>query len=70
MKLIRAEADFHKSHPDGKFCTASIRNAERIASLLGHKNVAFISQVSHASKLLIIRIRVIIRIRIIMIRII
>ena len=45
VKLISARTDSHKSHPDSKFCTASIRNVEALSSLLGHEQVAFLSQV-------------------------
>lgn len=45
VKLISARTDCHKSHPDSKFCTASIRNVEALSSLLGQEQVAFISQV-------------------------
>lgn len=45
VKLTRAENDLHKSHPDGKSCVASIRNAECIASLLGSSEVAVLSKV-------------------------
>lgn len=45
VKLVRALADLHKAHVDSKFCTASIRNVESLASLLGQETVAFLSQV-------------------------
>lgn len=45
VKLTRATTDLHKQHPDTKFCTASIRALEAIASLLGPAQVFFLSQV-------------------------
>ncbi|GBO99386.1 hypothetical protein EVAR_73595_1 [Eumeta japonica] len=44
VKLARATNDGHKSHPDGKFCTASIRAIESLASMLGPAQVFFLSQ--------------------------
>ncbi|GBP81709.1 Probable uridine nucleosidase 2 [Eumeta japonica] len=44
VKLARATNDEHKSHPDGKFCTASIRAIESLASMLGPAQVFFLSQ--------------------------
>lgn len=44
VKLCRAQADNHKMHKDGPFCTASIRYLECLASILGPSNVSFISQ--------------------------
>ncbi|GBP43606.1 hypothetical protein EVAR_32172_1 [Eumeta japonica] len=44
VKLVRATNDEHKSHPDGKFCTASIRAIESLASMLGPAQVFFLSQ--------------------------
>lgn len=43
VRLIRAQEDYHKSHPDTAFCVASIRRLECLASLLGDDS-AFISQ--------------------------
>ena len=45
VKLAKAQADNHKSHPDTGFCTASIRNVEALSSVLGQQEVAFLSQV-------------------------
>lgn len=45
VKLSRATTDLHKSHLDSKFCTASIRNLESLASILGPEQVFFLSQV-------------------------
>lgn len=44
VKLIRATNDMHKKHPDTEFCTATIRHLEELASLLGPKEVVFLSQ--------------------------
>ena len=44
VKLARATNDEHKSHPDGEFCTASIRAIESLASMLGPAQVFFLSQ--------------------------
>lgn len=44
VKLSRATNDEHKSHPDGKFCTESIRVIESLASMFGPAQVFFISQ--------------------------
>lgn len=44
VKLCLAQNDHHKEHPDTQFCTATIRALERLASFLGQKQVAFISQ--------------------------
>ena len=44
VRLIRAQNDQHAKHIDGFFCTATIRQLEEIASLLGPKEVCFISQ--------------------------
>ncbi|KAJ1522452.1 hypothetical protein ONE63_001642 [Megalurothrips usitatus] len=44
VKLTRAENDLHKSHPDGQFCVASIRNAKCIASVSGSSEVAVLSK--------------------------
>ena len=35
VKLTRAENDLHKSHPDGKFCVASLRNAVAVHDMIG-----------------------------------
>lgn len=43
VKLCRAQADNHKMHKNGPFCTASIRYVEFLASILGPSNVSFIS---------------------------
>lgn len=44
VKLRRAQTDHHKTHPDMHFCTASVRALESLASLLGPKQVFFLSQ--------------------------
>lgn len=44
VKLIRAQNDAHKKHPDGPFCTATIKYLEDIASLLGPNQVCSLSQ--------------------------
>lgn len=43
VKLIKAQNDAHEKHPDGFFCTASIRAMEEIASVLGDNEVTFLS---------------------------
>jgi hypothetical protein len=35
VRLIRAQNDFHSNHSDGKFCTATIKFLEEVASILG-----------------------------------
>ena len=44
VRLCRAQNDERKVHPDGKFCTNTIRSLESIASFLGPTQVGFISQ--------------------------
>ena len=44
VQLIRAQNDHHKSHPDQRFCKATINNLEQLASLLGPSEVMFLSQ--------------------------
>lgn len=44
VKLLRASNAKHQEHPDGRFCTASIRSLEEIASILGPNETGFISQ--------------------------
>lgn len=44
VRLYSAQSDSHKDHPDGRFCTASIRYLESLASMLAPKQVYFISQ--------------------------
>lgn len=44
VRLCRAQNDEHKSHEDSRFCTATIRALQSLASLLGPNQVAFISQ--------------------------
>lgn len=44
VKLIRAQNDAHSKHVDAKFASATIHYLEEIASLLGPKEVFFISQ--------------------------
>lgn len=44
VKLSAPESDKHAKHPDGHFCTATIRNIESLASLLGPQQVFFWSQ--------------------------
>lgn len=44
VRLRRATNDSHRSHVDSKFCQATINYMEEIASLLGTKQVLFVSQ--------------------------
>jgi len=44
VKLARAQTDTHKMHVDGKFARATIVNMEEVASVLGAKEVCFLSQ--------------------------
>jgi len=44
VKLIKAEKDHHKSHPDSMFCTATINNLMELVSFLGPDEVTIISQ--------------------------
>lgn len=44
VRLCKAQNDSHKDHADGRFCTASIRYLESLASLLGPQQVCFLSQ--------------------------
>lgn len=44
VRICRAQNDLHKCHPDEKFCKTSIRFLESVASLLGPKQICFISQ--------------------------
>lgn len=44
MKLLRASNDIHKKHVDGLIATSTIRHLEQIASILGPKEVIFVSQ--------------------------
>ena len=44
VRLISAQNDQYAKHIDGPFCTATIRQLEEIASLLGPKEVCFLSQ--------------------------
>jgi len=44
VKLIRAQTDLHKSHVDTSFAVTSIRYLECLASLLGPREVFFMSQ--------------------------
>ncbi|KAE8743450.1 hypothetical protein FOCC_FOCC010940 [Frankliniella occidentalis] len=44
VKLCRAQADERKSHPDGKFCTASIRSVEEVVAILGPEQCFVLSQ--------------------------
>jgi hypothetical protein len=44
VKLIRAQNTLHKDHKDAKFAAATISNLNELASLLGHDDVAMISQ--------------------------
>ena len=41
VRLIRAQNDHHSNHIDGKFCTATIKFLEEVASLLGPKEFFF-----------------------------
>lgn len=44
VRLIRAQNDSHNHHIDSSFATVSIHYLEQLASLLGPKQVTFISQ--------------------------
>lgn len=44
VKLCRGQTDSHKKHPDGQFCTLSIRYLESLASFLGPDQVCFLPQ--------------------------
>lgn len=44
VKLSRPEADKHSKHPDGKFCTSTLRALESVTSVLGPDQVFFWSQ--------------------------
>jgi len=44
VKLIRAQNDNHAKHVDGEFCTATVTHLEELSSILGPKEVCFISQ--------------------------
>ena len=44
VKLTKAQNDKKESHIDGKFCAATIRHLEELASFLGPKEVCFLSQ--------------------------
>ncbi|XP_062556883.1 uncharacterized protein LOC134221713 [Armigeres subalbatus] len=44
VKLCKSQMDGHKKHPDGFFCTSTIRNVESLASILGPNQVIFLSQ--------------------------
>lgn len=44
VKLRKAQSDFHNEHPDGNFCTTTIKNLESSASLLGPNQVCLLSQ--------------------------
>jgi len=44
VTLIRAQNHNHKKHVDGEFCTATITHLEELSSILGPKEVCFISQ--------------------------
>lgn len=44
VRLLKAQNDLHSQHIDSTFGTASINYLEELASLLGPKQVSFISQ--------------------------
>lgn len=44
VKLARLTNDLHKQHPDSEFCYTTIRYLEELASILGSKEVLFLSQ--------------------------
>ena len=44
VRLLRAENDSHSRHTDTSFASATIHSLEEIASLLGQKEVTFLSQ--------------------------
>lgn len=43
VKLCKPDSTLHSKHKDGKFCTATIRNLESVASILGLDQVFFLS---------------------------
>lgn len=43
VKLCKPDSTLHSKHKDGKFCTATIRNLESVASILGPEQVFFLS---------------------------
>lgn len=44
VRLCKPHNDLHSTHSDGKFCTATIRMVDTLASMLGPKQIAYISQ--------------------------
>ena len=44
VKLNKAEYNIHRNHTDKRFCTSSVRNVDSLSSMLGPKQVAYISQ--------------------------
>lgn len=44
VRLIKLQNDLHSAHVDSKFCTASIRSLEILASILGPHHVSVIYQ--------------------------
>lgn len=44
VKLAKAQNDLHSKHVDGLFCASTIHRLEELASLLGPKEVLFVSQ--------------------------
>lgn len=44
VKLSKPQNSEHKHHPDGRFCISTIRNVDSLASLLGPKQVMYLSQ--------------------------
>ncbi|CAG4934597.1 unnamed protein product [Colias eurytheme] len=43
VKLCKPDSTLHMKHQDGPFCTATIRNLESLASILGPEQVFFLS---------------------------
>lgn len=43
VKLLHDSNAKHHEHPDGRFCTATIRSFEELASILGPNETGFIS---------------------------
>ena len=44
VKLSKPQNNIHREHPDGRFCVSTILSVDSLVSLLGPKQVAYISQ--------------------------
>lgn len=44
VKLLRSQNEAHSKHPDGKFCRATLRSLDEIASVLGPNQILYMSQ--------------------------